>query len=449
VERPPGEAMKPAAKLAPQPWMAAPETRAVTGALTAQGGEVRFVGGCVRDAVAGRPVRDIDIATADPPERVIALLEAAGLEAVPTGLAHGTVTAVSGGQPFEITTLREDVETFGRHARVAFTDDWEADAARRDFTFNAMSCGLDGSLYDPFGGRDDLAAGRVRFVGAAEARIREDYLRLLRFFRFHAHYGRGAPDPEGLAAARALAPQLKTLSGERLRNELLRLLQAPEPVAVCRVMQENGVLPAFLPEARSVERLAALTAVEPEVRLPGEAAGEGGGECGGECGGEGGPPDAVRRLAALLATDAAGAEAVAGRLRLSKAEGKRLIALAAPAEPLAADSDRADLRRAIHRHGRALVRDLLLLDWADRAAAGSSVSSGPPDRQRLRAALAELADWEDPAFPLQGRDALALGVPAGPAVGRLLRLVEDWWMAEDFQPDRDACLDRLKRLLAG
>ncbi|MGF1609026.1 MAG: CCA tRNA nucleotidyltransferase, partial [Kiloniellales bacterium] len=290
--------MKPAARLEPQPWMTASETRAVADALTAEGGEVRFVGGCVRDAVAGRPVKDIDIATADPPERVIALLEAAGLTAVPTGLAHGTVTAVSGGRPFEITTLRVDVETYGRHARVAFTDDWEADAARRDFTFNAMSCGLDGSLYDPFGGREDLTAGRVRFVGEAEARIREDYLRLLRFFRFQAHYGRAAPDPEGLAAARALAPRLESLSGERLRNELLRLLQAPEPVAVCRIMLASGVFAAFLPEARALERLAALIAVEPDGRLPGEELSENE------------PPDALRRLAALLATDAAGAEAV-------------------------------------------------------------------------------------------------------------------------------------------
>ena len=183
--------------------MTAPETRAVLAALGAEGAAPRFVGGCVRDAVLGRPVKDVDIATPDPPERVVELIERAGLKAVPTGLAHGTVTAVARGRPFEVTTLRIDVETYGRHAKVAFTDDWQADAARRDLTINALSGTPDGRVFDYFGGLADLRAGRVRFVGDPRQRIREDYLRLLRFFRFHAYYGRGAPDPEGLAAAEA------------------------------------------------------------------------------------------------------------------------------------------------------------------------------------------------------------------------------------------------------
>ena len=219
-------------RIAPQAWMTAPETRAVVAALSAAGAEVRFVGGCVRDALAGRRVKDVDLATTDRPERVIELLQAAGLKAVPTGLDHGTVTAIAGHRPFEITTLREDVETDGRRARVAFTDDWQADAARRDLTFNAMSCSPEGDLFDPFGGRADLAAGRGRFVGDPRARIQEDYLRLLRFFRFQAHYGRVPPEPATLAVLRDLAPQLASLSGERLRSELLRLLEAPDPLPV-------------------------------------------------------------------------------------------------------------------------------------------------------------------------------------------------------------------------
>ncbi|HSR72244.1 MAG TPA: CCA tRNA nucleotidyltransferase, partial [Kiloniellales bacterium] len=187
--------MTPAGRLPPQPWMEAPETRRVIEALSATGHEARFVGGCVRDALAGRPVRDLDIATRATPTEVIELLEIADIKTVPTGLAHGTVTAVTGGRAFEITTLREDVETYGRHARVAFTDDWKADAARRDFTINALSCAPDGTLYDFFGGIADLKAGRIRFVGDARARITEDYLRLLRFFRFQAHYGRVPPEP--------------------------------------------------------------------------------------------------------------------------------------------------------------------------------------------------------------------------------------------------------------
>ena len=225
--------MRPVARLTPQDWMQSPAVEAVIAALEAGGGEVRFVGGCVRDMLAERPIKDIDLATPMAPETVMQKLEAAGLKVVPTGLKHGTVTAVSQGRPFEVTTLREDVETDGRHALVAFTDSWEADAARRDLTMNALSLSPAGDLYDPFGGREDLAAGRVRFVGAARIRIAEDYLRLLRFFRFHAYYGRGEPDPEGLAAAEALAPGLTRLSAERVRDELVALAggAGPEPPA--------------------------------------------------------------------------------------------------------------------------------------------------------------------------------------------------------------------------
>ena len=221
--------------------MTAPATRAVTEALSAEGATVRFVGGCVRDAVLGRDAKDVDIATPDPPETVIALLEAAGLKAVPTGIAHGTVTAVADGTPFEVTTLRHDVETDGRHAKVAFTDDWVADAARRDFTLNALYCDADGALYDPVGGIEDARRGRVRFVGDARARIEEDALRLLRFFRFHAHYGRGEADATALAACRELAPLLANLSGERLRDETLKLLAAPESAPVVALMIDMGV----------------------------------------------------------------------------------------------------------------------------------------------------------------------------------------------------------------
>ena len=234
----------------------APETQAVLAALGADGTELRFVGGCVRDAVAGRPVKDVDLATPDPPERVTALLERAGIKAVPTGLEHGTVTAVSGGRPFEVTTLRVDVETYGRRARVAYTDDWQADAARRDLTINALSCAPDGTLYDPFGGLGDLRGGRVRFIGDPRQRIREDYLRLLRFFRFHAHYGKGGPDPEGLAAATELAAEATDLSGERVRDELLKLLAADDPLPVLELMHAHGVLRSFLPETAGMAVLA-------------------------------------------------------------------------------------------------------------------------------------------------------------------------------------------------
>ena len=409
--------MEPVGKLELQDWMVAAETRAVVAALTAEGGEVRFVGGCVRDAIAGRPVTDVDLATPEAPERVVALLEQAGLQAVPTGIEHGTITAVAGGKPFEVTSLREDVETFGRRARVAFTDDWLADAARRDLTMNALSCAPDGTLFDPFGGLADLRGGRVRFVGAARDRIEEDHLRLLRFFRFQAHYGHGSLDPEGLAAASALAPKLAGLSGERIRAELMKLLKATDPVPVLTVMIERDILAAVLPEARRLDALGRLLRVE--------TAGQ--------------QPDSLRRLAALLETDGAGGEAVGRRLRLSKAGWTRLSALMAPPTGFSEEAPPKTLRRFIYRLGNVLAGDLLLLTWARGKAS---------DRAPLRRALAEVETWPAPTFPLRGRDAQALGVPKGPEVGRLVRAVEAWWIEQDFAPDREACLAKLEVLVS-
>ncbi|MBX6323955.1 MAG: CCA tRNA nucleotidyltransferase, partial [Rhodospirillaceae bacterium] len=238
--------------------MTAPATRAVLAAVTADGAEARFVGGCVRDALLSRPVGDVDIATPEPPERVLALLARAGIKAIPTGIDHGTVTAVKDGTPFEITTLRRDVETYGRRAKVAFSDSWREDAARRDFTMNALSCTPDGRVFDYFGGLADLEARRVRFVGDAATRIREDVLRLLRFFRFYAHYGSPPPDGEALAACRELAPLLPTLSAERVRAEVLRLLAAPDPCPALALMRDNGILDRVLPAAAGLDRLRGL-----------------------------------------------------------------------------------------------------------------------------------------------------------------------------------------------
>ncbi len=393
--------------------MTAPATRAVTEALSAEGATVRFVGGCVRDAVLGRDVKDVDIATADPPETVTRLLEAAGLKAVPTGIAHGTVTAVADGTPFEVTTLRHDVETDGRHATVVFTDDWVADAARRDFTLNALYCDADGTLYDPVGGIEDARRGRVRFVGDARARIEEDALRLLRFFRFHAHYGRGEADATALAACRELAPLLANLSGERLRDETLKLLAAPAPAPVVALMIEEGVLGHVLPEVAGVGALAGLCAIE------GDAA------------------DPLRRLACLLRDGQGGTERTAERLRLSKVDTKRLAALATPAVAIAADDSVRVQRRALYRVGRALFVDLVTMAWA----------AAPGDAGAIRAMLATAAAWEDPALPVKGADVAALGVPVGPEVGRRLTAVEAWWQDGDYRADRAETLERLKALV--
>ena len=405
--------MNKAAEIAPHPWMTAPPTVTVLDALSANGAPARFVGGCVRDAVAGRPVKDIDIATPETPEEVMALLARAGVKTVPTGIDHGTVTAVTGGAHFEVTTLRRDVETYGRHAKVAFTDAWEEDAARRDFTMNALYADADGAIYDPTGGLADLKAGRVRFVGDAETRIREDVLRLLRYFRFYADYGTPPPDADALAACRKLAPQIPTLSVERVWAELARLLVSPRSAATIELMRDQDVLPHVLPEAGDLSAIAALVDVEAALGVA---------------------PTPARRLAALVDLDAAGMEALGRRLKMSNADIDRLAAIADARGEVTPALDARGRRRALYRLGADLYRDLALLG----AAAGT-----PGEWQTVHAA----ADgWERPPFPLVGGDVLALGIPKGPRVGELLRAAESWWIDQDFKPRRDACLKKLRAL---
>jgi len=291
-------------RIAVQPWMVEPATLAVLGALSVGGVEARFVGGSVRDALLGRPIGDIDIAAEAPPERVTELLEKRGIKVVPTGIAHGTVTAVIGTPPrhFEITTLRRDVETFGRRARVAFDADWAADAARRDFTINAIFLDPDGTIHDPVGGLADLQTRRIRFVGDPATRIAEDVLRLLRYYRFEARFGTGGGDPQARAACRAAAHLLPQLSAERVAQELVKLLETPDPIPALRMMQEDGGLTVILPEAGRLDRLQRMIAIEPD-------------------------PDPLRRLAALIEVDATGADAVAKRLHFSNAWRDRLRGL--------------------------------------------------------------------------------------------------------------------------
>jgi poly(A) polymerase len=403
-----------ARSLARQPWLRSPASRKVLEALQAGGRPARFVGGCVRDGLLARalPRTDFDLATPERPEAVIRLLEAAGLKAIPTGLAHGTVTAVVGDQRFEITTLRRDVATDGRRAEVAFTDDFEADAARRDFTINAMSCDGEGRLYDYFGGRADLLAGCVRFVGAAEKRIAEDYLRILRFFRFFAHYGRPPADPEALAACEAAAPEIARLSGERIQTELLRLLEAEDPLPALRLMAETGVLKEVIPGPVAQDRLARLLVLAPDA-------------------------DPLLRLGALLRPPRAApalVRTVAERWRLARRDAARLEAMTGAAPP-ALGATPAEFRRGIYRLGPELYLDLIRL-----AAAETGGDLGP--------ALAELTRWDSPKLPLGGDDLLALGLEPGPRLGEILAKVESWWIDHDFRPDHAACLARAKALIA-
>jgi poly(A) polymerase len=401
-------------RIAIQPWMVEPETQAVLGALSAGGAAARFVGGSVRDALLGRPSGDIDIATPAPPERVIELLEQRGIRVVPTGIEHGTVTAIAGNPPqhFEITTLRRDVETYGRRARVAFDADWAADAARRDFTINAIFLDPDGTIHDPVGGLADLQARRVRFVGDPATRIAEDVLRLLRYYRFEARFGTGEGDAEARAACRAAAHLLPNLSAERVAQELVRLLKTPHPIPALQMMQEDGALAVVLPEARRLDRLRQMIAIEPER-------------------------DPLRRLAALIEVDASGAERLAERLRFSNACRHRLRGLAPPWLVDPRRDDRAQ-RRALFQLGTERYRDLALL----------LAGEGAMSEDRLGELLALAGGWLPPTFPLTGHDVTALGIAPGECVGELLDAVRNWWVAGDFTADRTACLDRLRELAA-
>ena len=414
-------------KIAPQPWMAAPATRAVFKALTAKGADVRFVGGCVRDSILKRPVKDVDIATPDRPETVMALLAAAGIRTIPTGIEHGTVTALVGDATFEITTLRLDLATDGRRARVAYTDSWLADAARRDFTFNALSCTPAGDVYDPFDGLADLGAGIVRFVGVPRERIEEDHLRLLRFFRMFATYGVPPPDAEALAACRQYAATIAKLSGERVRDELFRILLAPNAADTVVLMHDEHVLEHVIPGAVDFGRLRMMAWLDSTaLRMDGIE------------------PDAVRRLAALLVAKPAEADALARRLRLSNRQLARLVTLASVVVALKPEDGEAAVRRAVYRTTADIVRDGLLMAWAAELA----VQPRQAGRNREWMGLVETAMlWTPPAFPLGGGDAVALGVPAGPQVGRLLGVVEGWWEDDDFAAGRDACLECLRKLV--
>jgi poly(A) polymerase/tRNA nucleotidyltransferase (CCA-adding enzyme) len=393
--------MQPTLTIEPPDFLSDPALVPVLAALP----EARIAGGAVRDTLAGHPVADIDLATPRRPDQVIAALTEANIRAVPTGIDHGTVTAVSGGRGFEITTLRRDVRTDGRHAVVDFTDDWRADAARRDFTMNALSMTRDGAVFDYFGGIGDLRAGLVRFVGDPATRIAEDYLRILRFFRFHARYAAGPPDEAAVAAIRAGVPGLARLSAERVWSELTRILAAPDPRAAVALMAELGVLAAVIPEGADPARLAHLVAA-------------------------GAPADPVLRLAALLTGDPA---AFADRLRLSTAERDRLTALrdAPLAQP---DADDAVLRRLLADNDPGLLLDRVWLDGGTE-----------PEWAALRARLASMPR---PVFPLEGRDVLALGLPPGPQVGALLRAVREWWAEGGCRADAAACRAELARLAA-
>jgi len=396
------------AHLSDAAWLKAGAVARLLALLDRDGEEARVVGGAVRNALLRLPVGEIDLATTALPQEVARRAEAAGCKAIATGIEHGTITVVIDQKPVEVTTLREDVETFGRKARVAFGRDWQADALRRDFTINGLSVSADGTVYDYVGGLADIAARRVRFVGEPQRRIEEDYLRILRFFRFHAYFGVGAPDPAGLLACIRARSGIGTLSRERVRAELLKLLLAPHAAPTLAVMTEAGLLGAVL------GGVPLLASFENAVKAEAAALAE---------------PDAVRRLGALGVWVAEDAERLTQRLRLANAESQRLTALETWWRITPSAGERA-ARALLYRIGPQSFVDRALLAWA-RSSAGAADSgwrdlAGFPQR------------WTAPVFPLKAADLMRRGVPAGPVLGAALRSAEEAWIAADFPADSAA-----------
>jgi poly(A) polymerase len=406
--------------LAGAEWLSDARLQRVLAALAAEGGETRVAGGTVRNALLDEPVGDMDVATTEVPARVVELARRAGLEVHPTGLDHGTVTVVAkdgdGPKTFEVTTLRIDVETFGRHAQVAFTDDWTADAQRRDFTMNALYCDGAGTVFDPVGGFPDILERRVRFVGEPAERIREDFLRILRFFRFQARYGQGDPDAHGLAACVALQEGLETLSAERVRQEMLKLLVAPGAVPVLRVMVETGIAARILPTVHDLARVARMAEIDAEHGLE---------------------PDPVLRLAAIALARPGDAATLRRSLRLSNAEYARLqhLAQSVPPTPSLRGNERRIVLYQMDPQG---YRDAVRFAWSRNRSAFTTEDW---------AELLRLPEhWAVPRFPVSGADLSSRGVPPGPEMGRILKRLEDWWMAAGFPADKHAVLEQLDAL---
>ncbi|TAK50349.1 MAG: CCA tRNA nucleotidyltransferase [Xanthobacteraceae bacterium] len=386
-------------------WLTAGPITKVFALLNSGGEEVRVVGGAVRNALIGLPHGDIDMATTAPPEEVMARAKTAGIKAVPTGIDHGTVTLVVHGHPFEVTTLREDVETFGRKARVAFGRDWRRDAERRDFTMNALSASADGLVHDYVGGLDDLAARRVRFIGDPAQRIAEDYLRILRFFRVHAAYGDDDPDRAGLHACIEGRAGLAKLSAERVRMEIVKLMAAPGAVAALTVMDDYGLLTPVLGGIAYRATLDAMITAEKALGLP---------------------PDPVRRLGALAVAVTEDAERLAMRLRLSNAEAKRLDSMGYRWWRLAGVNE-DEAKRRLYRLGPERYRDRLMQAWARAGRAADAL---------VWHDLATLPDrWQTPRFPLRAADFLARGFREGKALGEVLEQAEEAWVAAGFPAD--------------
>ncbi|EGL66086.1 poly(A) polymerase [Agrobacterium sp. ATCC 31749] len=413
--------------LAGQDWFEKPALKRIFALLNADGGEVRIVGGAVRNALMDLPVVDVDMATTLTPDVVVARAKAAGIKTVPTGIDHGTVTLVIDGEGFEVTTLRRDVETNGRHAQVAFGTDWQTDAERRDLTINALYGNEKGEIIDLVDGLADVETRTVRFIGDAAMRISEDYLRILRFFRFFAHYGSGRPDADGLRASARAKDKLGTLSAERVWSETKKLLSARDPSRALLWMRQSGVLSEILPETEKwgIDAIHGLVATEQAL---------------------GWAADPMLRLAAIVPPDRERLAALAARLRLSKAEAAYLTHWAS-APAVDPEMKETALDRLLYRQGVEGVKTRLKLALASARADLSAGDTAMHKVARLSTLLTRAEKFRKPGFPLSGADVMAAGVEAGPKVGEVLKSLEEKWIDVNFSLDRAALTARLKDML--
>jgi len=392
-------------------WMVQPETVQIMQVLNSGYGEARFVGGCVRDTLANVKTYDIDIAVNYEPDVTIALLRDNNIKFIPTGLEFGTVTAVINGRPFEITSLREDIETFGRKASVKFTTDWKKDAARRDFTINAIYANLDGELFDYFGGIEDLRKGVVKFIGSPDERVKEDYLRILRYFRFFGKFSQQEPNYEAMEACTDNAEGLKEISIERITIEFLKILDIRRVSRVLHLMHESNVLELVLPECGSLEVIERLQELEEEYSNNASS---------------------MRRLSALIKDNVYTVK----NLRLSKAQIRELDFLREISKKHLKSLDENEIKALVYKKGNDAARSILLL-----------VAARSKEYTNLQDLYAVATSFKPPVFPINGDDVIAEGVEEGSKVGFILDLVEDWWLGEGFKPKRSECLSRIKKIL--
>lgn len=391
--------------ITPQPWMITPQLHKLLDAIPNVEQTMRFVGGCVRDGLLGHYVQDIDLATSYQPQEIIPFLKKAGIKCIPTGIAHGTVLAVVDGMPFEITSLRKDVETYGRHAKVEFTNDWLEDAKRRDFTFNSIYLTPHGDLYDPWQGYEDLMAGRVRFIGNARDRIQEDYLRILRFFRFYARFGKQEPDAETFSALKELVGGLDRISGERIHHELFRLLEHGDPRHALQLMVATGVLEACLSLTHLTSHFGQLIDREEKLGLT---------------------PGVLRRFLSLFMEEPQYFKNAEHRLKLSNKEKKHLKTV----QNIMAMPEVKD-NWILYHYGTDVFEDVILL-------------RPPFDLNQLRGQLMRASTWQPHKLPITGHDLIKVGIQHGPQRGKALKQVEEWWIARDFHPSKAQCIDFLK-----